>query len=75
MYKSRNVLIGDYFTIVTMKTKTNKTLFLMEGQGKTCSWTFDKEEAIWFPNEAEAEKFCKKYFKNFKDYEIETIIG
>ena len=63
----------DDFSIVTMKTKTGKKLYLKSGKGKAAEWTFDKQDAIWFQTEEEAEKFCKNYFKNFKDYEIEYI--
>lgn len=63
----------DDFSIITMKTKTDRTLYAKAGHGKSIEWTFDKQDAIWFQTEEEAEKFCKNYFKNFKDYEIETI--
>lgn len=63
----------DDFSIVTMKTKTGKKLYAKAGHGKSIEWTFDKQDAIWFQTEEEAEKFCKNYFKNFKDYEIEYI--
>lgn len=63
----------DDFSIVTMKTKTEKKLYLKSGKGNAVEWTFDKQDAIWFQTEEEAEKFCKNYFKNFKNYEIETI--
>ena len=46
---------------------------MKSGKGNAVEWTFDKQDAIWFQTEEEAEKFCKNYFKNFKDYEIETI--
>lgn len=65
--------MGEYFNIITMKTKTDKILYAKAGHGKSIEWTFDKKDAIWFQTEEEAEKFCKNYFKNFKDYEIETI--
>ena len=63
----------DDFSIITMKTKTGKKLYLKSGKVNAVEWTFDKQDAIWFQTEEEAEKFCKNYFKNFKDYEIETI--
>lgn len=65
--------MGEYFNIITMKTKTGRTLYAKAGHGKSIEWTFDKQDAIWFQTEEEAEKFCKNYFKNFKDYEIETV--
>ena len=52
----------DDFSIVTMKTRTGKQLYLKSGKGNAVEWTFDKQDAIWFQTEEEAEKFCKNYF-------------
>ena len=60
--------------VITMQTKTGKTLYLKEGIGKAFEWTFDRSEAIWFETIEEAEKFANKYFKNFKDYKIKEMI-
>lgn len=65
--------MGEYFSIITMKTKTGKILYAKAGHGKSIEWTFDKKDAIWFQSEADAKNFCKEYFKNFKDYEIQNI--
>ena len=63
----------DDFSIVTMITKTGKKLYLKAGNGNAVEWTFDEQDAIWFQTEEDAENFCKNYFKNFKDYEIESV--
>lgn len=51
----------------------NTNAYLKGGAGKTCKWGI-KSDAIWFPTLKEAEDFCKGYFKNFKNYEIESFI-
>lgn len=56
----------DVFYWVTMQTKTGKTLYFCDGN----KWEFSKVNAIWFESQTNAEKFCKEYFKNFKNYKI-----
>ena len=51
------IIIDEYFNIITMKTKTDRTLYAKAGHGKSIEWTFDKQDAIWFQTEEEAEKF------------------
>lgn len=63
----------DDFYIVTMLTASERTLYLKSGIGSSCEWTFDRQECIWFETYTEAEKFAKRYFKNFTNYEITTI--
>jgi len=63
----------ENFTVITMKTKNGKTLYLKEGFGKSLEWTFNKQEAIWFPLVIDAEKCAKNYFKTFNNYGFETF--
>ncbi len=65
----------DMFFRITMETKNGKTLFLKSGIGKSCEWTFDKSEAIWFENLVQAENFVNTYFKNFKNYTIQKFFA
>ena len=62
-----------YYRII-MKTYDGKKLYLKDGVGKSCEWTFNKQEALWFETNKEAEDFAKQYFKNFSNYEIEDFI-
>lgn len=62
----------EQFSVITMKTKNNKVIYLGE-QGSLLGWTFDYNEALWFNTNDEAESFARDYFKNFKDWEIKTI--
>ena len=64
--------VKEYFTLITMKTKNNKTLYLTDDK-YGYKWTFEKANAIWFETEQDAEKFCKNYFKKFKNYEFMTF--
>lgn len=71
----------ENFYRITMITKGNKKLYLCEGSwyGKNaeklnCSWTFKKMDAIWFETLKQAEEFAKSYFKNFKNYMIESFV-
>ncbi len=66
------MIIYDY--VVTMLTKTGKVLYLtmMTSTGKP-QWTFDKNDSCRWQDEDLAEKFCKSWFKNFKDWRIEEI--
>jgi hypothetical protein len=78
---SGEILNRDVFYRVTMKTKGGKKLYLCENSwyGKNaekinCKWEFTKANALWFETKREAERFCKEYFKNFDNYEIEDFI-
>lgn len=61
------------FIIITMKAKSGHKLYLKAGNGNACEWDKDIEEAIWFETVPDAQMFCNSYFKNFKDYQFETI--
>lgn len=63
-----------FFRIIT-KTRSDKTLYLKAGEGKSCKWDFDKNEAIWFNTFSQAEKFANTYFKNFKNYIIQEFFA
>lgn len=68
----------EIFYRVIMKTKTGKKLYLIctniyPNDKVRCTWEFDDENAIWFDTDTQAEKFCKMYFKNFNEYEIEEF--
>lgn len=65
--------------VITMKTKEGKTLYLSEDrltkQDKLiCKWTFNKQEALGFETEKEAENFAKDYFKNFNAWGYDSLV-
>lgn len=65
--------------VITMKTKEGKTLYLSEDKVLNnnkllCKWTFNKNEALGFETEKEAENFAKDYFKNFNDWGYDSLI-
>lgn len=65
--------------VITMKTKEGKTLYLSEDKilksnKLLCKWTFNKNEALGFETEKEAENFAKDYFKNFNDWGYDSLI-
>lgn len=62
----------EIFSVIAMKTKTDKNLYLMASETKEdkLEWTFDINEAIWFNTDEEANNFANKYFKNFNDWFI-----
>ena len=62
----------ERFSLISMKTKNDKTIYLME-RNNLFGWTFDYNEALWFNTNDEAEKFAIDYFKNFKDWEIKEV--
>lgn len=57
-------------SIITMKTKSGKTLYLSM-QNANPTWVFNKSEVCVFDTDNQAEKFAKGWFKNFKGYIIE----
>lgn len=65
--------MNNLFSIIFMKLNNGKRLYLKASHTNKCEWTYDKEKAIWFNTDKEAMDFCKHYFKNFKEYELETI--
>ena len=62
-------LEGTY--IITMQTKTDKTLYLtmMTENGKP-AWTFDKEDVCIWDNEKLCKKFGNKWFKHFSGWVV-----
>ena len=69
----------EIFYRVIMRTNTGRKLYLRctdmyaNNEKVLCAWEFSNENAIWFNTDTEAERFCKMYFKNFKNYEIEEF--
>lgn len=61
------------FETITMKSYNGKTLYLKATESNKCDWTFDKQEAIWFPTLSEAKEFAERYFKNFKGWSTKTV--
>lgn len=75
------VLYRDIFYRIIMKTKAGRKLYLCENSwyGKNaekinCKWEFTKANALWFETKEDAINFCKDYFKNFDNYEIEDFV-
>lgn len=64
----------EEFIVVTMESKSRHTLYMESGRGNACKWTGDVENAIWFNTSREAQEFCDKYFKKFKDYKLDRIV-
>lgn len=62
----------ENFVVITMLTKTDKTLYLEMIDGKAV-WTFNKADACYFEHITQAEKFAKKWFKHFNGWNIEPI--
>ena len=58
----------NYYAI-TMKAKNGRTLYLdlMTGSPK---WTVQKANACWWNDEKSATDFAKKWFKNFKGWNV-----
>lgn len=63
----------EIFYEITMNTKNGKTLHLATDIGNSCKWVFGRQDSIWFSSIAEAQKFAKRYFKNFKNYNIKEF--
>ena len=60
------------FYIITMKTNKDKKLYLSVWDGKP-EWTFNKSKACFWDFEDQALDFAKRWFKNFKDWEVEEV--
>ena len=89
METTNEVLIGynEYgslktFFVITMKLKNGKKLYLQHEKdiiknkkwvGDICKWVAYKSEALYFDTFKNAEDYAKNYFKNFKDYSIESF--
>ena len=63
----------DVFEVIIMKLKNGRKMYLKAGIGESCEWTLDRDEAIWFETEKEAKEFAQNYFKNFKDWLVESF--
>lgn len=68
------VIYDRIFYRITMKTYDNKKLYLKASIGNSCEWTFNRQDAIWFESDKDAQEFASKYFKNFSNYEIEQFV-
>ena len=66
-------MMMEYFSLIIMKTKDNKTLYLGE-KGNGYGWSYNYDEAIWFETDEQAKAFAKGYFKKFNDWSIESIL-
>ena len=65
---------------IYMKLRTGIKVYLCENKWYganyskiNCKWDTNRENALWFETSKDAEDFCKEYFKNFKDWEIECF--
>ena len=64
----------EEFTLICMKLKSGKEVYLAEGPRKSLKWVIDKTEAIYFETEKEAEECAINYFKKFNDwYLVNTL--
>ena len=64
---------NEIFYVITMNTKKGKRIYLKEGNNNSYEWTFDREQAIWFELEEQANMFASDYFKNFKEWYITDL--
>jgi len=64
------LLNDDSFFVISMLTYDGRRLYLKSDGGYNREWTFDRNQAIWFSTYDDAESFAKKWFKNFKSWEI-----
>lgn len=62
----------EIFYVITMKTKTGKSMFLSLWEG-TPKWTFDFNKSCYWDSEEVAERFAKRWFKTFKDWKVKEI--
>lgn len=62
----------EIFFRIFINTKKGGRLYLKADKGNSCKWD-KKEHAIWFCTYNEAKTFCERYFKNFKNYNIEEF--
>ena len=51
----------------------DKNVFLMVSDNGEKKWTKNKDLALSFNTDSQAEKFAKKYFKNYKNWEVKEI--
>ena len=67
--KEVNMLLeGTY--IITMQTKTDKTLYLSMMHSEQPEWVFTKGDACVWDNFNECKTFAEKWFKNCKKWVI-----
>lgn len=67
----------EQFFVICMKIRNNVTLYLGADESTYNNhkkWFKSRNEAIWFETEKEADDFCKSYFKNFKDYFVQSFM-
>lgn len=86
LYEDEN-FVDDFYEVsvykVCMDTYTGRRLYLTQTNTSVASWKdakiyewrFDPNGAMEFDTEEEAEKFARKYFKNFIGWYIYKTIG
>lgn len=59
----------ELFYIITMQTRTGKTLYISMWSGKP-TWTFNRNEICIWDDKETANKFAKKWFKKFTGWKV-----
>ena len=57
----------------TIAIKEKNVFLMVDDLGKT-KWTKNKNLALCFQTDNKAEQYAKRYFKNFKDWEVRDIM-
>lgn len=57
----------------TIAIKGKNVYLTINDLGET-KWTTDKNLALCFNTDIKAEEYAKKYFKNFKNWEVRDIL-
>lgn len=59
-------------TYSTIAIKDKNVYLMINDIGET-KWTKNRNLALSFNTDSQAEKFAKKYFKNYKNWEVKEI--
>ena len=61
----------EEFSTIAIK---GKNVYLMINDLGETKWTKDKNLALCFQTDAKAEQYAKRYFKNYKEWEIRDVL-
>ena len=59
-------------TYSTIAIKNKEVYLTINDSGET-KWTKNKDLALSFNTDSQAEKFAKRYFKNYRNWEVREI--
>ena len=69
---SKNKGAKNMQTYSTIAIKDKNVYLMINDTGET-KWTKNKDLALSFNTDSQAEKFATKYFKNYKNWEVKEI--